>query len=75
MDKGRTYHNMPIENLWPDSNNQVLQVYCTRERRLAEFDPNSAPCDGKSTSSLQRNTKLSCLDLLGHTDCFCRQWK
>jgi Ca2+-transporting ATPase len=41
-----------------------------RERRLAEFDPDSFVGDGESTSGSRRNVNLSGLDLLGHTDCF-----
>ena len=41
-----------------------------RERRLAEFDPDSAPADDESTNGSRRNVNLSGLDLLGHTDCF-----
>jgi P-type Ca2+ transporter type 2C len=41
-----------------------------RERRLAEFDPDSPVGDGESTSGSRRNVNLSGLDLLGHTDCF-----
>jgi len=41
-----------------------------RERRLAEFDPDSAPDDGKSTRGSRMNVNPSGLDLLGHTDCF-----
>ena len=41
-----------------------------RERRLAEFDPDSSPSDGESTSSSRRDVNPSGLDLLEHTDCF-----
>ena len=41
-----------------------------RERRLAEFDPDSSPGDGESASSSRRDVNPSGLDLLGHTDCF-----
>jgi len=41
-----------------------------RETRFAEFDPDSAPCDGESVSGSRRNAKLSGLDSLGHTDYF-----
>ena len=40
-----------------------------RDRRLAEFDPDSPVGDGESTSGLRRDNP-SGLDLLGHTDCF-----
>jgi Ca2+-transporting ATPase len=40
-----------------------------RDRRLAEFDPDSPVGDGESTSGLRRGNP-SGLDLLGHTDCF-----
>ena len=45
---------------------------CTalRERRLTEFNPDSAPDDGESTCGLWMNMNPSSLDLLGHTDCF-----
>lgn len=41
-----------------------------RDRRLAEYDPDSAVSDGESTTGSQRNIRLSSLDLLKHTDCF-----
>jgi Ca2+-transporting ATPase len=41
-----------------------------REKRLAEFDPDSAPGDGESTNGSRMNVNPSGLDLLGHTDCF-----
>ncbi|KAI9458771.1 calcium-translocating P-type ATPase [Russula earlei] len=41
-----------------------------RDRRLAEFDPDSSVGDAESTRGSQRNIKVSGLDLLGHTDCF-----
>jgi len=41
-----------------------------RERRLAKFDPDSAPDDGESTRRSQMNVNPSSLDLLGYTDCF-----
>jgi len=40
------------------------------ERRLAEFDPDSAPDDGESTGGSRMNTDPVSLDLLGRTDCF-----
>jgi Ca2+-transporting ATPase len=40
-----------------------------RNKRLAEFDPESPIGDGESTSDSRRKN-LSGLDLLGHTDCF-----
>ena len=40
-----------------------------RDRRLAEFDPDSPVSDGESTSGLRRGDPFG-LDLLGHTDCF-----
>lgn len=41
-----------------------------REKRLAEFDPESPVGDAESTSGSRRNVNVSGLDLLGHTDCF-----
>jgi len=41
-----------------------------REKRLVEFDPDTAPGDGESTSGPRVNVNPSGLDLLGHTDCF-----
>ena len=41
-----------------------------RERRLAKFDPDSAPNDGESTRRSRMNVNPSSLDLLGYTDCF-----
>jgi Ca2+-transporting ATPase len=41
-----------------------------RDKRLAEFDPESSVGDGESTSGSRRNVNISGLDLLGHTDCF-----
>lgn len=41
-----------------------------REKRLAEFDPDSPAGDAESTSGSRRNVNVSGLDLLGHTDCF-----
>ena len=41
-----------------------------REKRLAEFDPDSSPGDSESTSNSRRDVNPSGLDLLGHTDCF-----
>jgi len=43
-----------------------------RERRLAKFDPDSAPDDGESTCRSRMNVNPSGLDLLGYTDCFVR---
>ena len=40
-----------------------------RNKRLAEFEPDSPIGDGESTSGLPRKNP-SGLDLLGHTDCF-----
>jgi Ca2+-transporting ATPase len=40
-----------------------------RDKRLAEFDPESPIGDGESTTGSRRKN-LSGLDLLGHTDCF-----
>jgi P-type Ca2+ transporter type 2C len=48
------------------------QCIALRERRLAEFDPDTdgTPGDGESTSGSRMNVNLSGLDSLGHTDCF-----
>jgi len=41
-----------------------------REKRLAEFDPDSPTGDAESTSGSRRNVNVSGLESLGHTDCF-----
>lgn len=41
-----------------------------RNKRLAEFEPETPIGDGESTSGLPLRKNPSGLDLLGHTDCF-----
>jgi len=55
-----------------DAFKKLLYCECIalRERRLAKFDPDSAPDDSKSTGGLRMNTDPVSLDLLGRTDCF-----
>ena len=69
-------HNVPCDESGATGKSDAIKKlpYCEctalRERRLAKFDPDSAPDDGESTRGSWMNMNPSGLDLLGHTDCF-----
>jgi Ca2+-transporting ATPase len=69
-------HNVRCDESSATGESDAIKKLCyheclaLRDKRLAEFDPESSVGDGESTSGSRRNLNISGLDLLGHTDCF-----